>query len=93
MSLKIIGSLFLVIVVSIMLIGGIAALQSQANVGDTIINESSDTYDEYNELKNITALSMKTAGYSPYLIIIFVLTTFAILLLGGAAALIVTSRR
>lgn len=91
--MKIIGSMFLVVVVSILLIGGIAALQAQTDVGDTIINETSDNYDSYEELKNTTVLTMKTAGYAPYLIIIFVLTTFAILLLGGAAALIVSKKR
>lgn len=90
--MKVIGSLFLVVVVSILLIGGIAALQAQVDIGDTIINESSDNYESYEELKNTTELTMKTAGYAPYLIIIFVLTVFAILLLGGAAALIVVKR-
>jgi hypothetical protein len=83
--MKIISAMFLVVAMSIMLIGGLAALQAQVNVGDTIINESSDNYDSYNELKNATALSMTTAGYGVYLLIIFVLAMFSVLLLGAAA--------
>jgi len=83
--MKIISAMFLVVAMSIMLIGGIAALQAQSDVGDTIINESSDNYDSYSEVKNATALSMKTAGYGVYLLIIFVLAMFAVLLLGAAA--------
>ena len=92
MTLKIIGALFLLVVVSIMLIGGLTSIQSQTNIGDTVINESSDTYYEYNELKNTTALAMKTAGYSPYLILLFVLTVFAVFLLGAAATLVIVKR-
>ena len=92
MTLKIIGALFLLVVVSIILIGGLTSIQSQTNIGDTVINESSTTYDEYNELKNTTALAMKTAGYSPYLIILFILTVFAVFLLGAAATLVIVKR-
>lgn len=82
--MKIIGSMFLIVAVSILLIGGLAALQAQSDVGDTIINESSDNYDSYNELKNSTELSMKTAGYGVLLLVIFTLAMFAALLLGAA---------
>ncbi|MDF1533685.1 MAG: hypothetical protein P1P69_04180 [Methanosarcinaceae archaeon] len=85
--MKIIGAMFLVVAMSIMLIAGIASLQAQSDVGDTIINESSDNYESYNELKNSTALSMKTAGYGVYLLIIFVLAVFGTLLLSAAAVL------
>lgn len=85
--MKIIGAMFLVVAISIMLIGGIATMQAQVDVGDTIINETSENYDSYNELKNSTALSMKTAGYGVYLLIIFVLAVFSALLLGAAAVL------
>lgn len=82
--MKIIGSMFLIVAVSILLMGGLAALQAQSDVGDTIINESSDNYDSYNELKNSTELSMKTAGYGVLLLVIFTLAMFAALLLGAA---------
>lgn len=85
--MKIIGAMFLIVAVSIMLLGGIAALQSQSDVGDTIINETSDNYDSYSELKNSTAMSMTTAGYGVLLLVIFVLTLFAALLLGAAKML------
>lgn len=85
--MKVIATMFLVVAMSIMLIGGIATLQSQSDIGDTIINETSDNYESYSELKNATALSMKTAGYGVYLLIIFVLAGFAALLLGAAAML------
>jgi len=83
--MKIIGAMFLVVAMSIMLIAGLAAMQAQTDIGDTIINETSDNYDSYGELKNATALSMTTASYGVYLLIIFVLAMFASLLLGAAA--------
>lgn len=85
--MKIIGAMFLVVAMSIMLIAGLATMQAQTDIGDTIINETSDNYESYGELKNATTLTMKTAGYGVYLIIIFVLATFAALLLSGAALL------
>lgn len=83
--MKIIGAMFLVVAMSIMLIAGLATMQAQTDIGDTVINETSDNYNSYNELKNATALTMKTAGYGVYLILIFVLAMFAALLLGAAA--------
>ena len=85
--MKIIGAMFLIVAVSIMLLGGIAALQSQSDVGDTIINETSDNYGSYSELKSSTAMSMTTAGYGVLLLVIFVLALFAALLLGAAKVL------
>lgn len=85
--MKIIGAMFLIVAVSIILIGGIAALQSQSNLGDTIINETSENYDAYTELKNSTALSMTTAGYSVLLLVIFLFAVLASVLLGAAAVL------
>ena len=85
--MKVIASMFLVVAMSIMLIGGLATLQAQSDIGDTIINETADNYESYGELKNATALSMKTAGYGVYLLIIFVLAVFAAILLGAAAML------
>jgi uncharacterized protein YqhQ len=83
--MKIIAGLFLIVAVSIILVAGIAALQAQSDIGDTVINETSDNYEAYEELKNTTTLTMKTAGYAPYLLMIFILTVFATFLLGAAA--------
>ncbi|MCK5432548.1 MAG: hypothetical protein KAJ03_07375 [Gammaproteobacteria bacterium] len=84
---KILGAMFLLMSVSIVLIGGLAALQSQSDLGDTVVNNSSSNYETYQEIKNTTNVAVKTAGYAPYIIMLFMLVVFAVVLLALAAKL------
>ena len=78
--MKIVGGIFLLVSLSLILILGIATLQAQTDIGDTIINESSDSYEEYSALKNTTSSSMQYAGYSIWIVLVFVFAILAIMI-------------
>lgn len=83
MSSKVIGSIFLIVAVGLIAIMGVAALQAQSDIGDTQINESSDNYDTYQQVKNTSAMSMQVVSFAPYLLVLLLLAVLGTMM-GGA---------
>lgn len=85
--MKIIGSLILLIGVSIILIAGIAALQIESDTANNHINESSASYDTLQTIEQGSNLGMSVAGYLPMILIMFLLIAIAIAAIGAVAIL------
>jgi hypothetical protein len=81
--MKIIGAIFLIAAVSILLIGSIAAIQSQADIGDTVIDNESSGYDEYQEIKSTTDQTFNFLSYTPLLLLIFAFIVIGAFMLGA----------
>lgn len=88
--MKIIAAIFLTVAVSILLLGGIAAVQYQSDIGDTIIDNESSSYDQYNELKNTSAMTFSFLSYTPYLLMLFLMIIFGAFML--AAVVLIRSK-
>lgn len=81
--MKIIAAIFLTVAVSILLFGGIAAVQYQSDIGDTIVDNESVSYDQYNELKNTSAMTFSFLSYSPYLLMLYLMMIFGAFMIGA----------
>ena len=81
--MKILGAFVLLIGISIILVAGIAALQSMSDTGDVLITNNSSNYAEYQEIKETSNLMMKVAGYTPYFLGMFVLIIIAVTMFGA----------
>ena len=81
--MKILGAFILLIGICIILMAGIAALQSQSDIGDTIVTENSSNYEEYQQVKDSSNLMMKIAGYTPYFLGMFVFIIIGVTMFGA----------
>lgn len=82
---KLIGAIFLTVAISILLIGGIAAVQHQSDLGDTVIDNESYSYDQYQQLQNTTTLTFSFLSYTPYLFMLFLMIVAGAFMIGAVA--------
>ena len=85
--MKIIASLFLMISICIVAVIGVTALQSQTDIGDSVITEFSENSDTYDTIKDSTALTATTMSYAPYFMLISMLAALGASCMGIATYL------
>lgn len=81
--MKVIAGLFMLVSVSIILVGGLTALQAQTDIGDTVVTSETDRYDQYEGMKTAIDTSMNFAGHSIWIILIVVCIFLATMALGA----------
>lgn len=81
--MKFLGIMFLLISFCILLIAGVAALQGQTDIANSVINESSDNYDVLKQIESTTTSSMSFAGYIPLILIVLVFVAVAVMMVGA----------